>query len=101
VGGVPECFAINDPDIRMNWITAVNIPLTASYFGIGLILPSAPGFPNSQFGFPTSGLYAFVVVNLRDMPSLIINAWSYYLDSRKYLQKRTKISLSVTVKFRD
>jgi hypothetical protein len=55
----------------MNWITAVNIPLAASYFGIGLILPSPPCFPSGRFGFPTSGLDTFVVVNVRDMPSLL------------------------------
>jgi hypothetical protein len=76
----------------MNCITAVNIPLAASYFGIGLILPSAPCFSNGRFGFPTSSLYTFVVVNERDMSSLIIHACSYYLNSRKYLVKRTKIS---------
>jgi len=74
VGRVPECSTINDPDIRMNWITAVNISLAASYFSIGLILPSALCFPNDRFGFPTSRLYTFVVVNVRDMPSLIIHA---------------------------
>lgn len=92
MGRVPECFTINDPDIRMNYITAVNIPLAASYFGIGLILPSAPCFPNGRFGFPTSGLYTFVVVNVRDIPSLIIHACSYYLNSKKYLVNRTKTS---------
>lgn len=85
----------------MNWITAANIPLAASYFGIRLILPSAPCFSNGQFGFPTSGLYALVVVNLPDMPSLFIHAWSYYLNSRKYLVKRAKMPLSATVNLRD
>ena len=85
----------------MNWITAVNIPLTAYYFGIGLILPSAPCFPSGRFGFPTSGLYAFIVVNVREIPSLIIHAWSSYLNGRKCLVKGTKSSLSVTVNLSD
>jgi hypothetical protein len=101
VGRFPECFTTIGPYIRMNWITAANIPLAASYFGIRLILPSAPCFSNGRFGFPTIGLYAFVVVNVPDMPSLFIHTWSYYRNSRKYLVKRAKMPLSATVNLRD
>jgi hypothetical protein len=86
-----------DPDIRMSWITAVNILLAASYSDISLSLSSAPCFPNGRFGFPTDGLRAFVVVHVRYFPNLIIHAWSYYRNSRKCVVESTKISLSLTI----